>query len=223
MNFASWIAAVLLYVNFALALPVGKRFYQATSPVFSLIAHHQGKEFQYNLVKFNGEDLELGVDEPAFFGRIRANQGYVLNIPFGNSSNGTFSQSQNSSNTTYPLNTNVYVDKAGKLTTTANNTSSRGFGISGSLLTYQNSTKFLACPVIAAGRANRTLRTNTTRLNDTLGYDIYFKGNSSAACPYNLTGYDISLLVQVSATVNYSPETNTNNFKKRESKRFWFF
>ncbi|CAK7893651.1 hypothetical protein CAAN1_08S00496 [[Candida] anglica] len=172
----------------ALAAPL-KRFYQPSSPVFSLIAVHNGAQFQYNLVKFDGHELLLGADDKAFFGRIRANGGYILNIPKANASaNATDSPSSDS----------VYVDKFNRLvSTSAPSNASQHFGIEKSLLSYQNSTKFLACPEVGYRGE----------------YGVYFQGenkNSTSICPRNSTGYEITLLVQVDATVNYTPETNKN-------------
>lgn len=162
-----------------------KRFFAPSSPMFSLIAHHKGEEFQYNLVKFNGSDIVLGGDEQAFFGRIKANNGYTLNLPLANGTN-----------TTYPSNRTVYVDKTYKLTTTAlQNQSSEHFGLNNSLLTYQNSSKFMACP-------------NPMEKGQ---YEIYANTKAkNITCPSNSTGFEIALLVQlqVDAGINYNPSTN---------------
>jgi hypothetical protein len=213
MQFFAAILSILAVLNFVAAYPVEKRFYQPSSPVFSLIAHHQGAVFQYHLVKFDGHDLTLADDVLAFFGRIKANNGYVLNIPKGvnydlnsniasnyiNATNYTNATSYtNATNSTIlPSPQNVYIDKNNKLTTTKNNTSTEHFGISHSLLTYKNSTKFLACPTFSYRR----------------NYDVYFN-DGAKKCPRNATGYDITLMVQVDATVNYTPETNKNMFKR---------
>lgn len=193
MLFATFFT-LLTFINLIAAYPVQKRIYQPTSPVFSLIAHHQGAVFQDNLVKFDGVELTLASDDKAFFGRIKANNGYVLNIPLANQS----SNSSYNASVTAPSNINVYVDKDNKLTTTKNNTSSSHFGVSHSLLTYKNSTKFRACP------------TSSYRGE----YLVYFD-DGKTLCPRNATGYDITLLVQIAATLNYNPDTNQNNLYKR--------
>lgn len=168
-----------------------KRFFAPSSPMFSLIAHHKGENFQYNLVRFNGSELVLGADELAFFGRIKANNGYTLNLPLANGTN-----------TTYPSNKTVYVDKNYRLTTTSlMNQSSEHFGINNSLLTYQNSSKFLACPDFKA-----------------IGqYELYASTKvKNVTCPYNLTGFEVDLLIQIQADVglNYNPTSNKASFKK---------
>lgn len=171
-----------------------KRLFAPSSPVFSLIAHHKGEKFHDNLVKFNGTDLVLGVDEPAFFGRIKANNGYALSIPFANGTNSTF-----------PSNKTVFVDKNYKLTTASLlNQSSQHFGINNSLLTYQNSSKFLACPD-AKAKGQFEIYASTKAKNIT--------------CPSHSIGYEISLLVQLQldAGINYNPSTNkvsSSIFKK---------
>lgn len=115
-----------------------------TSPVFSLVAFHRGKEFQYNVVKYNGKNLELARDEPAFFGHIEAFNGYALSIP-AIAANPYAYDSNDDSSFVYD-DTNVTVSSTGLMVAQANQTSSH-FGISNSLLTYQNSSKFMACPV----------------------------------------------------------------------------
>lgn len=193
--------SLLLFLAFAsniCALALPKRFYQPTSPMFSMIALHNGSVFQYNLVKYDGEELLLHADEKAFFGRIKANNGYILNIP---GASGT-SNNTNSSASVPPSNVNVHVDKHNKLTTTTKaNQSTTHFGVRKSLLTYKNSTAFKACP-----------------LHDYRGeYEIYANPHNGTRCPMNSTGYDISLLVQIDATLNYDSSTNTrtNGFRKR--------
>lgn len=190
-----------IFVGHVCALALPKRFYQPTSPMFSMIALHNGSVFQYNLVKYDGTDLLLHADDKAFFGRIKANNGYVLNIPgaTGNSNN------TNSTSSVPPSNVNVRVDKNNKLTTTTRaNQSTTHFGVRRSLLTYKNSTHFKACPLT----------------NYRGEYEIYANNLNKTRCPRNATGYDISLLVQIDATLNYDSSTNTRNstlpFKKRK-------
>lgn len=115
-----------------------------TSPTFTLVAFHKGKEFQYNMVKYNGENLELTRDEPAFFGHIESYKGYALSIP-GISANPYDYDSSDETNFVYKE-TNVTVSPNGLLVAKANQTS-HDFGISNSLLTYKNSSGFMACPV----------------------------------------------------------------------------
>lgn len=160
-----------------------KRFFQPTSPVFSLIAHHEGKKFQYNLVKFNGTDLVLGADKQAFFGRIKGNHGYVLNLPMANGTN-----------TTFPSTRNVYVKDDYSLGTTMKpNISSEHFGIVNSLLTYKNSSRFVACPDQST-KGQFEIYANTKTKNIT--------------CPSKSRGFDIRLLVQLDAHINYNPKSN---------------
>lgn len=202
-----------------LAYPLTRRIYKPSSQVFSVIAHHQGKVFQYNLLKWDGLDLLLNADEAAFFGRVRALQGYVLNLPESSAVlNSTLSSNVTQ---TAPETINVHVDpKTHKLTTTdkpANAT--HGFGIYKQRLTYKNSTEFLACP-------DRSYRGQ---------YHVYWGNNNSTTCPYKAQGYTVELLVQTDATVNYSPETNkplnstilANStvpiLPERRRRRFMFF
>lgn len=193
MRLLNIITVLFLFAFHIEALAV-KRFFQSTSPTFSLIAYHNGSVFQYNLVKYDGTDLVLHQDDKAFFGRIRAHEGYILNLPAANASN-------NSSKSYLPSTVNVRVDNTSRLTTTSeSNLSSEHFGISHSLLTYHNSTRFLACP------------SNSY----TGGYHIYFKGKRNLTCPTNSTGYDIALLVQVDATTEYNPETNVDRFSYKK-------
>ncbi|CUM67587.1 uncharacterized protein PRCAT00005287001 [Priceomyces carsonii] len=184
MNFLSLILSAILVCQVA-AHPVSKRLYQPTSPMFSLIAEHDGAVFQAHLVKFDGTDLKLVADEAAFFGRIKANNGYVLNIPSADNST-------NSTNSGVPPSTtNVLIDDHDKLTTTVG-AATEHFGIEKSLLTYKNSTSFVAC-------GDQSYRGE---------YSVYFKPGSNFTCPFNSTGYDINLRVQVDATVNYNPNVN---------------
>ncbi|ODV65981.1 hypothetical protein HYPBUDRAFT_112610 [Hyphopichia burtonii NRRL Y-1933] len=172
----------MLYLIFLLslvnALPILPRLYQPSSGQFSLIAHHQGAQFQYHLVKYDDDDLKLNADEEAFFGRIKANNGYVLNIP--GATNGTDEQ---------PSPVNVLVDESNKLTIAPTPVEGlTGFGIEDSLLTYQNVSTFVACP-------DENFRGE---------YSIYWNTD----CPNQAQGYSIELLVQSDATVNYNPDTN---------------
>ncbi|KAK6459449.1 uncharacterized protein RJT20DRAFT_16367 [Scheffersomyces xylosifermentans] len=174
---------ILFYFSiFAAAIPLSKRIYQPTSPIFSLIATHNGSQFQANLVKFDGVDLKLRADAPAFFGRIKGNEGYVLNIPEATDPK--------------PSSVGVIVDENLRLTSNINSKeeASGYFGINESLLTFQNSSTFLACP--SGGYRGE--------------YDIYFF-NGTNVCPEFGPGFNVTLLVQVSATVNYNPSTNKND------------
>lgn len=170
---------LLFFVCFSEAYPLLKKELQPTSPTFSLIALHQGAQFQSNLVKFDGIDLKLWADAPPFFGRIKGNQGFVLNIP-----DATFPP---------PSPVAVVVDSKGRLTSNANTTTEAlgNFGISSSLLTFNGSSDFLACP---SG-------------NYRSEYDIYaLTGETNCPNPEFGYGYNITLLVQVLATVDYLPE-----------------
>lgn len=201
----------------AIPLPnLFKRLYSPNSPTFSVIAHHEGAVFQYNLLKWDGKDLVLNADEQAFFGRVRASEGYILNLP---GSNKTAGATQSQANTV-----NVHVDpKTYKLSTTsqaANSTT--GFGIIEQKLSYQNSTAFLACP-------DGSYRDE---------YHVYWSNNNQTLCPGMFNGYTIELIVQTDAAVTYTPQTNvdsntTNSTNStiaplglppiQNKKRFYFF
>lgn len=191
MNLLSLVIS-LYVICLAQAVPLPsffKRLYSPSSPVFSVIAHHQGAVFQYNLLKWDGKDLVLNADEQAFFGRVRASEGYILNLP---GSNKTANATQGIANTY-----NVHVNpKTNKLSTTleaANST--QGFGIIQQKLSYKNSTEFLACP----DGSYRDV------------YHVYWGNNNKTVCPRRANGYNIELIVQVDATVNYTPQTNVQN------------
>lgn len=141
---------LFIVVQAVLAAPLARRDFETTSPMFTLVAFHRGREFQYNMVKYNGTHLELARDEPAFFGHIEADSGYTLTIP----------QMSLGPNTAPLMNVidlieysyeeaNVTVASDGKLVTKAGEASSH-FGIENSLLTYKNSSSFMACPVWTA-------------------------------------------------------------------------
>lgn len=208
MHIAIFVAQLLALFTIAQGLPLTKRLYRPSSQVFSIIAHHEGKVFQYNLLKWDGEDLVLNADEEAFFGRVRASEGYILNLPGSDkSSNGT---------QTVADTVNVHVNPSTyKLTTTTSAANStHGFGITAQKLTYKNSTGFLACP----------------NLNYRGEYSVYWGNKNQTNCPFNATGYNIELIVQTDATVNYNPLTNTanttvtlNSTSSSNSKRFYFF
>lgn len=175
----------LLLTLCAVAAPV-KRLYRPSSAVFSVIAHHEGAVFQYNLLKYNGKELVLNADEKAFFGRVRASEGYVLNLPGSvKSANGT----QQIANTT-----NVHVDpKTFQLTTTVGaSNATHGFGITNQKLTFRNSSGFLACPE------------NSYRGE----YLVFWGNNNQTVCPNKARGYTIDLIVETDATINYNPSTN---------------
>lgn len=197
MHIIPIVANFLVFLSTINAFPLWKRLYRPSSPVFSIIAHHEGKVFQYHLLKWDGKDLVLNADEQAFFGRVRASEGYILNLPGSNKTAG--------STQTSPASTNVYVDpKTFKLSTTEKAlNSSTGFGIQSQKLSYQNSTLFLACPG------------NTYRGE----YYVYWGNNNQTVCPNMARGYTIDLIVQTDATINYNPETNTQNATILQNKR----
>lgn len=206
----------LLLALCAVAVPV-KRLYRPSSAVFSVIAHHEGAVFQYNLLKYNGKELVLNADEKAFFGRVRASEGYVLNLPGSVKSNNTTQLLSN--------NTNVHIDaKTYQLTTTESaSNATHGFGIVDQKLTYSNSSGFLACP------------SNSYRGE----YLVYWGNNNKTSCPNKARGYTIELIVETDATINYNPSTNTqtipaisngtltnisSNYSTKNSKaKRWFF
>lgn len=207
----SYILQCVVLLACVLAAPLKKRFYSPSSPVFSVIAHHKGRVFSYNLLKFDGEDLLLNADEEAFFGRVRAAQGYILNLPLVNT---TTNRTSIDDKLSTPGTINVRVDpKTHKLTTTRKaNESSHGFGISKQKLTYHNLTEFLACPT-ASYRGE---------------YELYWGGRNVTHCPNNSTGYIVELITQTDATIDYTPETNVDRFNvtselSKRSKRFHWF
>lgn len=161
-----------------------KRLFAPTSPVFSLIAHHKGAVFQYHLVKYDDDQLLLNADETAFFGRIKAQNGYVLNIPdYTNSTSNSTSQVP-------PSATNIEVDDHNQLVIAKRPIDgSPHFGISDSKLTFHNSSSFLACPDLSYRSE----------------YRIYW---NIPDCPNNSTGYDIDLIVQIDGHINYDESTN---------------
>lgn len=191
MKLIATIISFLTILTFTQSFPIiGKRFYQSSSPNFSLIAHHKGKVFQYHLVKYNENELVLNADEQAFFGRIKASNGYVLNIPDYKNSSMISSNSTSNSTVSPPSPTNIEVDDERQLIIADKPTNgSTNFGISKSLLTFKNSTEFLAC-------GDHSYRNE---------YKIYW---NLPHCPDNSTGYDITLLVQGDATINYNEKTN---------------
>lgn len=196
---------LLVLLTAVSALPINKRLYKPSSPVFSIIAHHESAVFQYYLLKWDGQDLVLNTDEAAFFGRIKANNDYVLNLP----------GSEKADNATQiaPKTTNVYVNpKTFQLSTTeAPVNASTGFGITDQKLTYQNSTGFLACPA------------NTYRGE----YYVHWGNHNKTECPNQDRGYAVELIVQSDDAINYNPETNKlgNSLSPLipQKKRFYFF
>lgn len=185
--FTFHLALLTLFVyTAAIPLPILKRLYSPSSPVFSVIAHHQGAVFQYNLLKWDGKDLVLNADEQAFFGRVRASEGYILNLP---GSNKTANGTQELANTV-----NVHVDpKTFKLSTTQSaQNSTQGFAIVLQKLSYRNSTEFLACP----DGSYRDV------------YHVYWANRGNTTCPGRANGFSIDLIVQVDAAVTYTPQTN---------------
>ncbi|KAM3124406.1 hypothetical protein CJJ07_002060 [Candidozyma auris] len=198
--------AFFFFVLSVTALPINKRLYKPSSPVFSVIAHHEGAVFQYHLLKWDGEDLVLNADEKAFFGRIKASNNYILNLPGSNkSANATQIE---------PKTTSVIVDPdTFQLSTTksAVNASS-GFGIDHQKLTYKNSSQFLACPA------------NTYRGE----YYVHWGNHNRTECPNQARGYQIELIVQSDDAINYNPETNKLGNSSlplipQKKKRFLFF
>lgn len=205
MYFATVIFNLILLSSAVLALPMSKRIYKPSSGVFSVIAHHEGAVFQYHLLKYDGLDLVLNADELAFFGRVRASEGYILNLP---GSDKTENSTQEVAYTT-----NVYVNpNTYKLSTTnSSSNSTHGFGIDSQKLSYKNSTAFLACP-------DQTYRGE---------YHVYWANNNKTVCPYKARGYDIELIVQMDTSIDYNPttnkETNSSHPDITYKKRFHFF
>lgn len=183
MHVISIVTNFLVLMSTISAFPLWKRLYRPSSPVFSIIAHPQGKVFQYHLLKWDGTDLVLNTDEEAFFGRVRASEGYILNFPGSSKTNGA-TQATGAT-------TNVYVHpQTFKLSTTqAALNSSTGFGIHSQKLTYQNSTAFLACP----GNSYRE------------EYYVYWGNHNKTICPNNARGYTIDLIVQTRCNHQLQP------------------
>ncbi|KAK6205205.1 uncharacterized protein RJT21DRAFT_80543 [Scheffersomyces amazonensis] len=178
------LTVVGLFLSLVISAPIPVPS-QPTSPIFSMIAFHDGAQFRYNLVYFDGVDLKLRSDTNAFFGRINGAENWALNMPISSTEN------------EQPVNINVVVDEDGKLTST-NNTdveASSGFAITNSLLTFENSSSFVAC-------------SDEGYLGE---YGIYIADaneTSECSCPNNITGYEIVLKVQLDSTVNYNPQSN---------------
>ncbi|CAK9436078.1 uncharacterized protein LODBEIA_P06360 [Lodderomyces beijingensis] len=199
--FTTLLVAVYCLVLQVAAAPTEKRYFSPSSPVFSLIAIHKGEKFHANLVKFNGTAIKLGSDDKALFGTIEASNGYILNLPFTNSSNQTSEVSVAVSNRTLLLST-----------TSEKTSASEHFGINNGWLTFQNTTSFLACPEIVATNLTR----NGTASNVTADYDLFYNPLNKTKCANNLTGYDVQLSVQVSTPFSFSPETNAGGWFKRD-------
>ncbi|OBA19835.1 hypothetical protein METBIDRAFT_12873 [Metschnikowia bicuspidata var. bicuspidata NRRL YB-4993] len=217
MHLAAYLTSIFMLLSAALAVLVSKRFFRPSSQVFSIIAHHEGEVFHSHLLKWDGSDLLLNTDTNAFFGRVRASQGYILNLPkYEGLVNGT----QKAANTV-----NVHVDpKTYKLTTSNDpDEATHGFGITDQKLTFKNSTDFLACP-------DWSYRSQ---------YHVYWGNNNMTKCPHNATGYHVEMIVQTDAYTNYNPSSNrripavsnssnsttTPNYMYEESakKRFLWF
>lgn len=239
---------LFILVQAVLAAPLARRDGLTTSPMFTLVAFHRGKEFQYNMVKYNGTNLELARDEPAFFGHIEADSGYTLTIPEISLGPATAPLMTVMDLIDYPSEeANVTVASDGKLVTNAGEASSH-FGIENSLLTYKNSSSFMACPVwtaknatwglhnwtghhnaswasdhknisaiwnknatIAESWSNATtvygtnITTNASWLHHFETFDLHF----GSKCPDNVPGYEITLIVQLAAELDFNPESNT--------------
>ncbi|GEQ69488.1 hypothetical protein JCM33374_g3160 [Metschnikowia sp. JCM 33374] len=210
MHLVNLIITVFLLLNTAHGFPLFKRFFRPSSEVFSVIAHHNGGVFKYHLLKWNGEALMLNADEEAFFGRVRASQGYVLNLPMTGTTGMAGTINVQVDNTTNQL-----------ITTPSANNASHGFGIFNSRLAYQNSTEFLACPDLSYRGQ----------------YSVYFGNFNKTKCPSNARGYTIELIVQTNAYSNYNPSSNRDLYppsnatgpdipivlKGQNTKRFYFF
>lgn len=190
MKLSTLLTSAVSLLSAVLALPIDKRLYQPSSPVFSVIAHHEGAVFQYHLLKFDGQDLVLNTDEKAFFGRVQGSHNYTLNLPG--------SEKGDNATQTAPDTINVVVDpKSQRLTTTKlpiNATT--GFGIEHQKLTYKNESAFLACP--SPGYRGE--------------YYVYFGNHNKTECPPESfsRGYTVELIVESDSTVNYNPDTNKN-------------
>lgn len=188
----TFLIALLLQTE---AVPITKRIYTPTSPVFSLLAVHNGSITNADVLTFNGSAVKVGSDDSPFFGRIDAERGYVLNVPFTNLTNKTSS-------------TNVLVDEdTYELTVVESNATTngtKGFGINNGYLTFENSTNFLVCSELPL---NRTA-------NETGGFLIYANPKNTSTCEYG-PGYQVKLLTELIVSLSYSPSTNTGFFKRQ--------
>ncbi|RCK64213.1 hypothetical protein Cantr_10463 [Candida viswanathii] len=193
--FATLLFSLIALFLQAEAAPLYKRIYTPTSPVFSLLAIHNGSITNADVLTFNGSSVKVGTDDSPFFGRIDAAAGYVLNVPF-----------TNVTNRTSPV--NVLVDEETyQLTTTASNSTvngTEGFGIDNGYLTFENSTNFLVCSELPL---NRTL-------NETGGFLIYANPKNTSTCEYG-PGFSVKLLTELVISFSYSPSTNTGFFKRQ--------
>ncbi|KAG5421284.1 hypothetical protein I9W82_000374 [Candida metapsilosis] len=209
------------------AAPVDKRFFAPSSPVFSLIAVHNGTTFNSNLVKFNGSAIKLGSDDKAFFGTIEADKGYVLNLPSTNGSNETSTVNVVVSNKTHLVST-----------TTKNGSASEHFGIVNGWLSYLNSTQFLACPEAtedeeesssnstskrskkSTKKSSSVSKASQTPSNSSIEYDLFANPLNKTKCETG-KGYDVKLLVQLSVPVSFTPETNSFGIFRRMINKFF--
>ncbi|CAN3484686.1 hypothetical protein DICA0_F14290 [Diutina catenulata] len=176
----------------AQAVPLYKRLYQPTSPMVSLIAKGVDNDLNHELVKFDGENLRLLTADDAFFGRIKASVGYVLNIP-GNS-------------TSIPSTQNVHITDDGQLSSTGSGKDSAPeFGIKKSLLNIKDSEKFLACPNL-----DKDDKWDSEKWHE-YEYSLY---QGDKKCPGDAKGLEVNLQVQLDSTVNYNSETNVQKFRR---------
>lgn len=178
----------------AQAVPLYKRVYQQTSPMFSLIAEgtEEDTPLKGELVKFDGDQLKLLTDDDAFVGRIKALTGYVLNVP------GTLGKA--------PSQTNLQVDSEGQLkAASGNDKSTQNFALSKSQLVQAKNNKFRVCPDLNDGQ-----KWDEEKWRD-FEYSIY-TGDSS--CPDDTKGIEVVLHSQIDATINYSSDTNVQKVKR---------
>lgn len=184
---------VLLFVYLVAlvqAVPLYKRLYQQSSPIVSLIAEgsDENSKLKDELVKFDGELLKVLSDDEAFFGRVKALVGYVLNIP------GQGGQA--------PLLTNVAVKDGQLKAASSANDSAEEFGVEKSKLVFKGSNKFKLCP-----------EGDDEWLEDKWHLFTYLVYTGDAKCPKG-DGIAVYLRTQVDATVNYTSDSNVQRFKR---------
>lgn len=176
------------------AVPLYKRVYQQTSPMFSLVAEgsEEDSPLKGELVKFDGDQLKLLTDDDVFYGRVKALTGYVLNVP------GTLGKA--------PSQTNIRIDDEGQLkAASGSDQSTENFALSKSQLVQEKSNKFRVCPDLEDGQ-----KWDEDKWRD-FEYSIY-TGDSS--CPDDTKGIEVVLHSQIDATINYTSDTNVQKFKR---------
>lgn len=181
--------ATLLFtlITFFFQVEAAPFVFTPSSPIFSLLALHNGTITNANVLTFNGTALKIGTNDFPFLGRIDAEGGYVLHVAATNETTGT--------NKSVPY-TVVVDDETSQLVVVEANSSissAEEFHLQNGLLSYANSTKFIVC---SDAPLNRTLNTTGS------GLDVYFNGASNFSCPYG-QGTEVSLLASFLADLSF--------------------